>query len=74
VGLRAAFLFLKGGHRHGSNRDYGARYRLPKYSATRAKAAMVAANARLAATGPASVEMTPMPITGNAFPANAQMK
>jgi hypothetical protein len=35
---------------------------------------MVAANARLATTGPTSVEITPTPITGSALPAKAQIR
>jgi hypothetical protein len=43
-------------------------YVIPKNSAASANRLMVAAKARLAAVGLASVEITPTPITGKAFP------
>jgi hypothetical protein len=43
-------------------------YLIPKNSATSANRLMVAAKARLAAAGLASVEITQTPITGKAFP------
>jgi hypothetical protein len=55
-------------------RIYSGAYLEPKTSAMNAKAAIVAANTRLAEVGLASVEMTPTPITGRAFPEKTQAR
>ena len=55
-------------------RIYSGAYLEPKTSAMNAKAAIVAANTRLAEVGLASVEMTPTPITGRAFPEKTQTR
>ena len=47
---------------------------IPKNSATSANRLIVMAKPRLAAVELASVEITPTPITGSAFPAKAQTK
>ena len=46
----------------------------PKANAESANTMIIAANATLAAVEPASVEITPMPMTGSAFPQNTQMR
>jgi hypothetical protein len=49
-------------------------YVIPNNRATSANRLMGAAKARLAAVGLASVEITPTPITGKAFPEKPQTK
>jgi len=49
------------------------RYRAPKNKATSAKAAIVAANARLATFGPASVEITPIATQASSSISHFQM-
>ena len=47
---------------------------MPKASAASANTMIIAEKARLAVMGLASVEITPMPMTGSAFPQNTQMR
>ena len=47
---------------------------MPKASAASANTMIIAEKAKLAVMGLASVEITPMPMTGSAFPQKTQIR
>jgi hypothetical protein len=70
----AARRFRTGNVAAGSVGPLYRRYLTPSRSATSANRLIVVANTRLAAMALAIVEITPTPMTGRAFPANAHTK